>query len=75
MAVQLPLMLADPSFERLGEHISAPLLPAGFLNTVPKDQVAQAEWWNQHLIEVIAPSGRAGRTVGGGRSMNRPRRR
>ncbi len=33
--------------------MSAPPLPAGLLNAVPKDQVARAEWWFQHILEVI----------------------
>ena len=51
--VHLPHMLADPSFRRLGEHQSSPLLPAGFLNAVPRDEIERAEWWSQHIVEVI----------------------
>ncbi len=41
--LHLSHILADPTLERLGEHRPAPLLPAWFLNTVPKDEIARAE--------------------------------
>jgi putative transposase len=52
--VHLPHLLADPSFERIGRGgVSGPLLPAGLLTEVPKPEIARAEWWDQHIVEVI----------------------
>jgi putative transposase len=51
--IHLPHLLADPGFEQLGNHRPSPLLPAGLLNAVPKDEIGRSEWWSRHIVEVI----------------------
>jgi len=51
--IRLPHLLTDPSFERLGQHESGPVLPAGLLNGLPAQTLKEAEWWERHVIEVL----------------------
>jgi putative transposase len=51
--IRLPHLLADPSFERLGQRDPSPVLPAGLLNSLPAQTLQEAEWWERHIVEVL----------------------
>jgi putative transposase len=51
--IRLPHLLTDPSFERLGQRDSGPLLPAGLLNGLPAQTLEHAQWWERHVVEVL----------------------
>jgi putative transposase len=51
--VALAHLLAAPGFEQIGGRGVAPVLPAGLLEGLPAEAVAEALWWQSHIIEVI----------------------
>jgi hypothetical protein len=51
--IRLPHLLADSSFERLGQCQPGPLLPPGLLNGLPTQTVEAAQWWERHIMEVL----------------------
>jgi hypothetical protein len=51
--VHLPHLLGADGFERLGERVAGPALPAGSLHGVPPEVIEEAQWWEYHIVEVI----------------------
>jgi hypothetical protein len=51
--VHLPHLLAADGFEHLGERVAAPALPPGLLHAVPQEAIEEAQWWEQHIVEVV----------------------
>jgi putative transposase len=46
-------LLADPDFERVGAPPPGPLPAASPLDGLPEAAVAEALWWEQHILEVL----------------------
>jgi len=52
--VHLPHLLSAEGFEVLGGRAPAPVLAPGLLSGVPEDLIEEAQWWERHVVEVIA---------------------
>ncbi|MFC4116533.1 Mu transposase C-terminal domain-containing protein [Nonomuraea zeae] len=50
--VHSPHLMADPTFEHLGGPAKT-RLPAGLLHGLAEEVVAQACWWEQHVVEIL----------------------
>jgi putative transposase len=51
--VRLPYLLGADGFQRLGERVAGPVLPAGSLHGAPPEVIEEAQWWEHHIVEVI----------------------
>jgi hypothetical protein len=51
--VTLAELLADPGFELVGVQLPGPLPTASPLDGLPEAAVAEALWWERHIIEVL----------------------
>lgn len=53
VTVALTELFADHSFTVAAGRRAAPLPSRGLLEGLPADTVAQAQWWEQHILEVL----------------------
>lgn len=46
-------LASAPDFERVGVRLPGPLPSAGPLDGLPEAVVAEALWWERHIVEVL----------------------